>query len=167
MFSAEYTCLYAVSLPSLAGYSGRQHARGYERGLQRSGRRSRTEDRQRFSGSASATILRASADAQRKKKPTCSQPLVRTHPENGTKALYFHPVKAENIVGMGPEESQALLGDLLERLIRDDFVYRHKWRKGDMLLWDNRAAMHKAHFDYDPEEYRLLYRVLVVGEVPA
>jgi taurine dioxygenase len=50
--------------------------------------------------------------------------------------------------------------------VRDEFVYRHRWRKGDMLLWDNRAAMHRAHFDYDPNEYRLLYRVLVRGEVP-
>ena len=40
------------------------------------------------------------------------------------------------------------------------------WRKGDMLIWDNRAAMHKAHFDYDPTEFRLLYRVLVRGEQP-
>ena len=67
---------------------------------------------------------------------------------------------------MGPEESQVLLRDLLERSIRPDFVYRHKWRKGDMLLWDNRSALHRAYFDYDPEEFRLLYRVLVRGEVP-
>jgi len=92
---------------------------------------------------------------------------VRTHPENGKKALYFHPVKAENIVGMSPQDSQALLSDLLARSVRDEFIYTHQWRKGDMLLWDNRAAMHKANFDYDPEEYRLLYRVLVRGEVPA
>ena len=94
------------------------------------------------------------------------QPLVRTNPDNGTKALYFHPVKTENIVGMSAAESQALLNDLLERSVRDEFTYRHRWRKGDMLIWDNRAAMHRAHFDYDPEQHRLLYRVLVRGEVP-
>jgi len=80
--------------------------------------------------------------------------------------LYFHPVKTENIVGMDAEASQALLNDLLERSVRDEFVYRHKWCKGDMLIWDNRAALHRAHFDYDPEQYRLLYRVLVRGELP-
>ena len=94
------------------------------------------------------------------------QPLVRTHPDNGSKALYFHPVKAENIVGMGAAESQALLTGLLERSVRDEFIYSHKWRKGDMLIWDNRAALHRASFDYDPDEYRLLYRVLVRGDVP-
>lgn len=91
---------------------------------------------------------------------------MRTNPDNGTKALYFHPVKTENIVGMGAAESQALLNDLLERSVRGEFVYRHKWRKGDMLIWDNRAAMHRACFDYDPGEHRLLYRVLVRGELP-
>jgi len=75
-------------------------------------------------------------------------------------------VKTENIVGMGPAESQALLDDLLKRSIQPEFMYLHKWRKGDVLLWDNRAAMHKAHFDYDPSEHRLLYRVLVRGERP-
>ena len=94
------------------------------------------------------------------------QPLVRTNPDNGTRALYFHPVKAENIVGMGAVESQALLAELLEHAARPEFIYRHKWRKGDMLLWDNRSALHRAHFDYDPDEYRLLYRVLVRGEQP-
>lgn len=120
-----------------------------------------------FQGSASARYSGQSADAQAEQKPEpVLQPLVRTNPENGTKALYFHPVKAENIVGMGAGESQALLRELLERAVRPEFIYRHKWRKGDMLIWDNRAAMHRAFFDYDPEEYRLLYRVLVRGELP-
>jgi taurine dioxygenase len=119
-----------------------------------------------FQGSASPHSGQ-SADAQVEHKPEpVLQPLVRTNPENGAKALYFHPVKAENIVGMSAAESQALLARLLEHAIRPDFIYRHKWRKGDMLLWDNRSALHRAHFDYDPDEYRLLYRVLVRGELP-
>ncbi len=76
------------------------------------------------------------------------------------------PAKTKNIVGMTPEATQALLNELLEHSVRDEFIYRHKWRKGDMLIWDNRAALHRAHFDYDPNEYRLLYRVLVRGELP-
>jgi taurine dioxygenase len=119
-----------------------------------------------FQGSASARSGQ-SADAQEERKPEpVLQPLVRTNPDNGTRALYFHPVKTENIAGMGPVESQALLDELLEHAVRPEFTYRHKWRKGDMLLWDNRAALHRAHFDYDPAEYRLLYRVLVRGELP-
>jgi taurine dioxygenase len=106
-------------------------------------------------------------EAQTSKKPEgVLQPLVRTNPENGRKALYFHPTKTENIVGMTPEDSQTLLGELLQHAVREEYVYRHKWKKGDLLLWDNRAAMHRAYFDYNPEEYRLLYRLLVRGEVP-
>ena len=166
----KYTSLYAVALPSSGGNTNVVNMRaGYEALPE--------EMRQKiqgmktvnvFQGSASARYSGQSADAQAEKNPEpVLQPLVRTHPESGTKALYFHPVKAENIVGMGAAESQALLTDLLERSVRDEFIYSHKWRKGDMLIWDNRAAMHKAHFDYDPEEYRLLYRVLVRGELPA
>jgi alpha-ketoglutarate-dependent taurine dioxygenase len=166
----KYTCLYAVELPSSGGDTAVVNMRaGYE--ALPHAMRQKTQGMKTvnvFQGSASARYSGQSADAQAEKKPEpVLQPLVRTHPDNGTKALYFHPVKAENIVGMGAEESQALLADLLERSVRPEFIYRHKWRRGDMLLWDNRAAMHHAYFDYDPEEYRLLYRVLVRGEVPA
>lgn len=165
----KYTSLYAVALPSSGGDTAVVNMRaGYEALPE--------EIRQKiggmktvnvFQGSASATYSGQSADAQAEQKPEpVLQPLVRTHPDNGRKALYFHPVKAENIVGMGAAESQALLADLLERSVRPEFVYRHAWRKGDMLIWDNRAAMHRASFDYDPQEYRLLYRVLVRGELP-
>ena len=165
----KYTCLYAVSLPSSGGDTAVVNMRaGYE-ALPQS-----VKDKiagmktvNVFQGSASERYSGQSAEAQVERKPEpVLQPLVRTNPENGTKALYFHPVKTENIVGMAPAESQALLADLLERAVQPEFVYRHKWRKGDVLLWDNRAALHRAYFDYDPEEYRLLYRVLVRGEVP-
>jgi taurine dioxygenase len=165
----KYTCLYAVSLPSSGGDTSVLNMRaGYEAlpdevKLRIEGMKTVNV----FQGSASATYSGQSADAQAERKPEpVLQPLVRTNADNGKRALYFHPVKTENIVGMSPAESQALLDDLLARSVRDEFIYRHKWRKGDMLLWDNRAAMHRAHFDYDPNEYRLLYRVLVRGEVP-
>ena len=67
---------------------------------------------------------------------------------------------------MTAAETQALLDELLKHAVRDEFVYTHAWRKGDVLLWDNRAALHRANFDYYLNEYRLLYRVLVRGEVP-
>jgi alpha-ketoglutarate-dependent taurine dioxygenase len=165
----KYTCLYAVALPSSGGDTAVVNMRaGYEalpEDIKRTIAAMKTVNV--FQGSASVTYSGQSADAQAERKPEpVLQPLVRTNPDNGTKALYFHPVKTENIVGMGAAESQALLDDLLARSVRDELIYRHKWRKGDMLLWDNRAAMHRAHFDYDPDEYRLLYRVLVRGEVP-
>ena len=165
----KYTCLYAVALPSSGGDTAVVNMRaGYE--ALPDATREKIQGLKTvnvFQGSASARYSGQSADAQAERKPEpVLQPLVRTNPENGAKALYFHPVKTENIVGMSAEESQALLNDLLERSVRPEFIYRHKWHKGDVLLWDNRAAMHRAYFDYDPDEYRLLYRVLVRGELP-
>lgn len=93
-------------------------------------------------------------------------PLVRTHPENHTKALYFHPTKTECVTGMSREQSHAFIDELLERVIRPQIVYRHKWRVGDMLLCDNRSALHRAHADYDPEEGRLLHRIILKGDRP-
>src|SRR5689334_2882195 len=166
----KYTCLYAVSLPSSGGDTAIVNMRaGYE-ALPQSmkDKIAAMKTVNVFQGSAAERYSGQSAEAQIERKPEpVLQPLVRTNPENGAKALYFHPVKTENIMGMEPAPSQALLSDLLERAVRPEFIYRHKWRKGDMLLWDNRAALHRAHFDYDPEEYRLLYRVLVRGELPA
>lgn len=165
----KYTSLFAVALPSAGGDTAVVNMRAAYDALP-DALRNRIQGMKTvnvFQGSASATYSGQSADAQAEQKPQpVLQPLVRTHPESGARALYFHPVKTENIVGMSPEASQALLNELLEHSIRDEFIYRHKWRKGDMLIWDNRAAMHRAHFDYDPNEYRLLYRVLVRGEVP-
>ncbi len=165
----KYTCLFAVSLPSSGGDTAVVNMRAaYESlpgDMQQTLHGMKTVNV--FQGSAAANYSGQSADAQAERKPKpVLQPLVRVHPDSGKKALYFHPVKTENIVGMSPANSQKLLNDLLERSIRDEFIYRHKWRKGDMLIWDNRAAMHKAHFDYDPNEFRLLYRVLVRGELP-
>ncbi len=165
----KYTSLYAVALPSSGGDTAVVNMRaGYEAlpdDIRQTIQGMKTVNV--FQGSASARYSGQSADAQVERRPEpVLQPLVRTTPDNGTKALYFHPVKTENIVGMNAEASQALLNDLLERSVRDEFIYRHQWRKGDMLIWDNRAAMHRAYFDYDPEQYRLLYRVIVRGEVP-
>jgi taurine dioxygenase len=165
----KYTCLYAVALPSSGGGTSVVNMRaGYDalpESLRQKIQGMKTVNV--FLGSASAHYSGVSADAQAEKKPEpVLQPLVRTNPDNGKKALYFHPVKTENIVGMDPPASQALLDELMQHAIRDEFIYRHQWRKGDMLLWDNRSALHRAHFDYDPDEYRLLYRVLVRGELP-
>lgn len=165
----KYTCLFAVSLPSKGGDTAVVNMRAaYEAlpgDIQQTLHGMKTVNV--FQGSAAEHYSGQSADAQAERKPEpVLQPLIRVHPDSGKKALYFHPVKTENIVGMSPAQSQILLNDLLERSIKDEFIYRHQWRKGDMLIWDNRAAMHKAHFDYDPDEFRLLYRVLVRGELP-
>jgi taurine dioxygenase len=93
-------------------------------------------------------------------------PMVRTHPVHGSRAVYFHISKATHIGGMTPEASRAYMRDLLERMIRPEIVYHHVWRKGDVLVIDDRATMHRAHGDYDRSQSRVLWRIIVEGDRP-
>ena len=165
----KYTVLYALELPESGGNTNVANMRaGYE---------SLPDDLKKrivdmktvnvYVGSAVKHHDTNRAAVQESLKPEpILQPLVRTNPDNGTKALYFHPNKVENIVGMDPESSQALLDDLVERTLKPEFIYSHKWRLGDMFLWDDRSSLHKASFDYDPAQHRLHYRVHIKGERP-
>jgi taurine dioxygenase len=98
-------------------------------------------------------------------------PMVRTHPVHGSPAVYFHITKTAKIEGPGdhgmtPADSRAYLSDLLDRMIRPEIVYTHQWRRGDVLVIDDRAAMHRAHGDYDRSENRVLWRIIVEGDRP-
>lgn len=160
------TCLYAVSLPDSGGGTSVVNMRAAYNALPETAKQTLNGMKtvNVFKGSASGGSG-TSAEAQVELKPApILQPLVRTNPDNGTKAVYFHPNKTENIVGMDPEASQVLLDDLVGRLLQPEFIYSHKWRKGDMFLWDNRSSLHKASFDYDPAQHRKHYRVHIKGE---
>ena len=88
-------------------------------------------------------------------------PIIRTHPETGRKALYFDPGKILRIEGVDEHESDALIDELTERMIQPEGEYRHRWRKGDIVIWDNRCSYHKAAGDYPPEEERIHWRVSI------
>jgi alpha-ketoglutarate-dependent taurine dioxygenase len=158
------TILYAIALPSKGGDTSFASMRAAYAALP-------AEDQRRFAAMKTVNRLDRHNTARPEDKAKYDvgivHPLVRTHPDNGSKALYFHPTKTERIVGMEPAESLALIDALLERIIRPDIVYRHRWRVGDMVVCDNRAALHQAHADYDPAEGRLLHRIIVEGDRPA
>jgi taurine dioxygenase len=106
-------------------------------------------------------------EESRKALPTPGiHPLVRTHPDNGRKALYLNPVRMESIVGMEDSEALELIGELMAHATQNKYEYRHQWRHGDMVIWDNRSVMHQANPDYDMSERRFLYRLMLKGEVP-
>ena len=93
-------------------------------------------------------------------------PLVRTHPDTGSKALYLGN-HASHICGMPKAEGTALLEELLEHATQRQFVYAHRWRKGDLVIWDNRCLLHRAVANYDMGKYRrVLHRSVVRGTVP-
>jgi len=93
-------------------------------------------------------------------------PLVRTHPESGRKAIYLNPIRIEEIVGMETGEALALLDELLAHATDLRFEYRHEWRIGDVVIWDNRCLLHKANGDYPVAQVRYLYRLMLRGEKP-
>ncbi len=97
------------------------------------------------------------------KIPRTRQPLVIKHPVSGRPALYLNTGRMEGVEGMPDDEGYALIEKLYAHAIQPKYEYRHKWRVGDMVIWDNRSVMHQANADYDPEEFRYLYRLMVQG----
>ncbi len=98
--------------------------------------------------------------------PPERQPLVRVHPVTGSKSLYVCPAVISHIEGMDQAESEALLETLTAHATQPRYVYSHRWRKGDLVMWDNRAVLHTASlFDHTRYE-RLMYRTTVAGNAP-
>ena len=94
-----------------------------------------------------------------------AHPVARTHPATGRKALYVNRLMTHSIEGLPHEESEALLAQMFDTLERPEFVYEHRWRVGDLLLWDNRCTLH-ARRDFDPNENRWMRRVTIRGDRP-
>ena len=98
--------------------------------------------------------------------PEATHPLVRTHPETGRKALYLNPNRMDHVVGLDAAQSDRLFDALIAHATQAKYQYRHAWRKGDVVIWDNRCTMHKANADYPEGERRLMHRVIVAGTEP-
>lgn len=120
-----------------------------------------------YQSTHSVRKLMSLPEAARERVPNAViHPLVRTHPESGRKALYLNPIRIEGILGMDHKEALPLLDELLAHATRPEFIYRHKWQPGDLVMWDNRCLLHKANGDYDMSQVRYLYRVMLQGSVP-
>lgn len=98
--------------------------------------------------------------------PDSLHPMVRTHPRTGRKALFVSPRFTVGIEGMDDAEAQPLLDELFEHQKRPEFVYRHKWRLGDLVFWDNRSTIHLACGGIKPPGIRHLHRTSITGDVP-
>lgn len=93
------------------------------------------------------------------------QPVVRTHPETGKKALFVSEHFTTGIVGLPKEEGDALLAELFAHSVRPEFVYRHQWQPHDLVFWDNRSLMHLATGTPDHLRRRL-NRTTIQGDTP-
>ena len=98
--------------------------------------------------------------------PGVVHPLVRTHPESGRKALFLGRRLNAWIVGLTVAESEALLDQLWRHTMQDKFVWRQDWRVGDLIVWDNRCAMHRRDA-FDPNSRRLMHRTQIKGDRPS
>jgi taurine dioxygenase len=166
----KFTILYAVAVPDKGGATSVCNSRAAYEALAEDVKRKiagmKTENTlissARFKN-ANPDILKAQLEL---KKPPTIHPLVRTHPETGTKAVWFHKSKTEKVTGMTPEETQDFLQNLTDKITQPQFCYAHEYQKGDLVIIDDRASLHKAGFDFDPSQHRRLYRMLVRGDRP-
>ena len=101
------------------------------------------------------------------RNPPVRHPIVRTHPSTGRKCLYVMRDDCTGIEGMEPDEAEALIAALADHIVKPAFVYRHQWRPGDVLMWDNCTVQHRAIQDYDMPQRRLMHRTTMGGAVPA
>jgi len=98
--------------------------------------------------------------------PDIVHPIVRTHPYTGRRSLYVTAGECIGIEGMPDDEAVDLIAELDAYCVRSEFLYRHKWQVGDLLMWDNATSMHLAICDYALPQRRLMYRTTVIGTVP-
>ncbi len=166
---ARATMLYAVEVPELYGLSlgdtefanatAAWDALPDDTKARIEGRRAVFDFRGRKRG-------RSISDETIAQYPPVEHPVVRTHPRTGRKGLYVMRDDCTGIVGLDDAEAQSLIGALADHIIRPEFVYRHRWRAGDLVVWDNCTAQHRAVIDYDLPQRRLMWRTTVKGTVP-
>jgi taurine dioxygenase len=105
-------------------------------------------------------------DEERKRWPDVVHPLVRMHPVTGREGFYLGFGDVRTICGMERDESLKLIQHLTDLATREDLIYRHKWKVGDVVIWDNRGLLHAATpYDKDNDR-RLVWRISVRGERP-
>ncbi|MGD8810101.1 MAG: TauD/TfdA family dioxygenase [Gammaproteobacteria bacterium] len=110
--------------------------------------------------------LKPLSEAQKRKVPPATHPLVIAHPFTGAPILFCNDGMTESIVGLPEAEGSALLAELCAHTIGPDFTYAHKWREGDLLIWDNIQTQHLAVDDYWLPQRRRMQRTTVKGRAP-
>jgi taurine dioxygenase len=104
--------------------------------------------------------------AQKQATPPVDHPRVRTHPQTGRKCIFLGD-HAEYVLGMPYEEGRALIEELNALAVHPDLTYEHRWRDGQLIVWDNRCLMHRAT-PYDPAtQRRVVRRCTILGEIPS
>lgn len=157
---ARATSLYAIAIPDVGGDTKFASLCAAYDALPEDLKKivDTSKARQVFSYDSTSSEAVASAANRRE----FVQPMAVAQPETGRPALYVNRLMTVEIIGMDPTESRAILDRLVDHAERPDFVYTHKWRVGDLLIWDNLCTMH-ARTDFDPAADRHLRRFTIAG----
>jgi taurine dioxygenase len=161
---AKGTFLYAVEIPSQGGDTLFLNMyKAYE--TLPAALKARVEGRKAVNGYHYESPTREVNEAQLdfSANPHYAQPIIRTHPDTRRKALYVNRLMTWTVEGMDKKEGSALLDQLFAHIEQDQFIYAHKWRVGDLVLWDNRCTLH-ARTDFSDKERRMLRRNVVAGD---
>jgi taurine dioxygenase len=105
-------------------------------------------------------------EAIKRDNPDVVHPLIRRHPADGRKALWVSTGTVTEVVGMPNPQGLELIDELVEFVTQERFVYRHKWRVGDVLMWDNRCTLHTGTLYDDTKYIREMHRLWVKGDRP-
>ena len=100
-----------------------------------------------------------------KNAKTVEHPIFREHPETGKKALYVTEAFVKEIKNMDSNESQKILEYLYRHASKEEYIYRHKWSNGDLVIWDNRSVQHYAEHGYG-DQTRTMRRLTTSGSKP-
>ena len=103
-------------------------------------------------------------DPEDRNRPPAVHPIVRVHEETGRTSLYANPYHITRIQGLSDADSEKLIGELTEHMVATTAQYRHKWQVGDIVIWDNRCALHSATGGYPIEEKRIHWRVTIMQD---
>jgi taurine dioxygenase len=157
------TLLYAVEIPSHGGDT--LFASGYAAyDTLDPAIRGRLEGRRALNHYNYGTTIRGDTSKAVDAFHEAVHPVFRTHDESGRKAIYVDRLMSMNVIDMPPAESDELLKAVFDHAEKPEFVYRHVWRVGDLIVWDNRCSMH-ARDDFPSDQRRLLFRTTVKGTV--
>lgn len=115
----------------------------------------------RSTGPAGERLYGEDKGVTEKKYREVERPAVVQHPVTGQPILFVNPMHTHGFVGMGREEAWTLIEELAAHATQERFVYYHRWRVGDVLMWDECATMHRGAGDYRPDEHRVMLRTIV------
>ncbi len=101
-----------------------------------------------------------------KDMPDVDHPVIRTHPATGRKSIYVRDGECVGIEGMADDEALPLIKQLSDMITQPEFLYRHRWAVGDLVMWDNCSTQHLAIGDFALPLRRLMHRVTVNGTEP-